>query len=184
MKIFLEPGSGFQNGKDPNGNEIVGSSNSDECIRQCAAFMLEQKEFKETGWNVVLLQNPAKLDAMTDEDVFVTLHLNIYRDSPAAGLRGFYRSTRHHNSEKCKALTITVVKGLRDHIDMYYHGVFNEQRDKHPQLDPIVHARGLATLVEVGFQEDFKEKINSPMVQKNIGMGLALGILRHINSRH
>ncbi len=185
MRIFLECGSGFQSGKDVYGNEIVGSGDSAESVRCCAAYLSEQKDIQENKIKVIVVSNASAMqEEISADDVLCSLHLNFYRDPAAAGLRGFYRSTRRHNSEKCKALAITVVKGLRDHIDMYYHGVYNEQRDKHSQLDPIVHAKGLAALVEVGFREGFKEKANIPMVQKNIGTGLALGILRHIHARH
>jgi hypothetical protein len=185
MKIFLESGSGFQNGKDVYGNEIVGSGISAESVRSCAGYLSEQKEIRENKIEIVpIVDATTQLEKILMEDVLISLHLNFYRDSGAVGLRGFYRSTRHRNSEKCKALAITVVKGLRDHIDMYYHGVYNEQKEKHPQLGPIVHAKGLAALVEVGFKEEFKDKLNTPTVHKNIGTGLALGIIRHLNSVH
>ena len=185
MKIFLEYGLGFQTGKDVYGNEIVGSGDASESVKQCAAYLSEQKEIRENKIEVVSVKDAAALlETISAEDLLISLHLNFYRDSAAVGLRGFYRSTRQPNSEKCKSLAITVVKGLRDHIDMYYHGVYNEQRDKHPQLEPIIKSKGLAALVEVGFKEEFKDKLNTPTVHKNIGTGLALGIIRHLNSRH
>ncbi len=185
MKLYLEAGSGFQSGKDVYGNEIVGSAESIEAVKSCIEYLKSQPEITERKIEIVeTRQAELMIEQMTPADVLVSLHINFYRESAGVGLRGFYRSTRKANSEKCKALAITVTKAVHDHIDMYYHGVYNEQRDKHPQLNPVIHTRALAALVEVGLKEEFKDKINEPAVHKNIGVGLAKGILRHLQAQH
>ena len=185
MKIYLESGSGFKTGKDVYGNEIVGSADTKESVKVCAECLRGEKEIQERKIEIVETNNALIMqEQMTPEDVLISIHFNFYRDSGAVGLRGFYRSTRKHNSEKCKGLAITVVKGLRDHIDMYYHGVYNEQRDKHPELECIVSTKALAAIVEVGFKEEFKDKVSQAMVHTNIGTGLAKGISRYLNAMH
>lgn len=183
MKIYLEAGSGFKTGKDVYGNEIVGSADSAETVKFCAEFLAAQPEIGGQKIEIVQTKNAISLlEGMHPEDILISIHLDFYRDSAGVGLRGFYRSTRKHNSEKCKALAITVTKGLRDHIDMYYHGVFNEQRDKHSELEPIVTSRALAALISVGFKEEFKNKVTETQVHKNIATGIVKGIIRYLNA--
>lgn len=185
MRIFLEAGTGFIKGKDVYGREIVGSADSEGIVKSCAEFLATQNEIREHKIEVVPTKNAVtQMEDMGSDDILISIHVNLYGDPAGEGLRGFYRSSRNQNSEKCKALAITVTKGLRDHIDLYYHGVFNEQRNNFPALEPVVKTKGLSALVEVGFNENLKEKLNHPLIAKNIGDGIGTGILRHLNALH
>jgi hypothetical protein len=185
MRIFLEAGSGFSKGTDAYGREIVGSAESDAVIKSCAEFLSSQKEILDQKIEVLPIKDAlANLEEIKSEDLLISVHLNLYSDPSGEGLRGFYRSSRKHNSEKCKALAITVTKGLHDHIDLYYHGVYNEQRAGHPQLEPVVHAKGLAALVEIGFKEAYRNRVSDPMLARNVGEGIGKGIVRHLSALH
>ncbi len=185
MRLYVEAGTGFKSGKDVFGNEIVGSTESIEAVKNCIDFLKSQKEMEERRIEIIETRNAElQIEEMTPSDLLISLHINFYRESAGVGLRGFYRSTRKHNSEKCKGLAITVTKAIHDHIDMYYHGVYNEQRDKHPELNAIVHTSALAALIEVGLKDDIKDKMNDPAVHRNVGIGLAKGILRHLQAQH
>ncbi len=182
MKVFLEAGSGFKAGRDVYGNEIVGSADSTLAIQKCAQVLESQQTGRESIEIVQTSDASSILESAGNKDLLISLHVNFYRDSAGVGLRGYYRSTRWHNSEKCKAVAITITKAVRDHLDMYYHGVYNEQRDKHPQLEPIIKAPCLAALIEVGLKDEFRDKVTEPAVHANIGTGLARGILRHLQA--
>ncbi|HMV26383.1 MAG TPA: N-acetylmuramoyl-L-alanine amidase [bacterium] len=183
MKIYLEAGVGFQSGTDAYGNEITGSSNTELTVKYLQEYLNNQSEIRDRKTEVITTSNAATvLETMQPEDIFLTVHLNYYRQPQGVGLRGFYRSSRKLNSEKCKALAITVTKALHDHTDVYYHGVFNEQRNNKPQLEPVLSTKATAALVEVGFNDDFKTKSQSEMLHKNLAEGLGKGLVRHINA--
>ncbi|KAB2881096.1 hypothetical protein F9K33_02520 [bacterium] len=185
MRIFLEAGAGFNKGKDVYGREIIGSADSEAIVKSCAAFLSLQKEIRERDIEVLQTKDAVeRLEDINADDLLVSVHVNFYRDPSGEGLRGFYRSSRKHNSEKCKALAITVTKGLHDHIDLYYHGVFNEQRNGSSALESVVQSRGLGALVEVGFSDGNKDMINNAMLSKNIGDGIGIGIIRHLSALH
>ncbi len=185
MRIFLEAGSGFQSGADAYGREIVGSADSGAIVNQCAEFLSKQKEIVDRSIQILPTQNAAtQLEEISDEDILISVHVNLYGNPDGEGLRGFYRSSRQHNSEKCKALAITVTKGLHDHVDMYYHGVYNEQKSTYTQLTPIVKSRSIAALVEIGFSDSRKGIVGDAVLAKNLGNGLGKGILRHLTSQH
>lgn len=185
MRIFLEAGSGFNKGKDVNGREIVGSVDSENIVKSCAEFLSLRNEIRDQKIEILQTRDAVKrIGDMKTEDMLISVHVNLYGDPTGEGLRGFYRSSRKHNSEKCKALAITITKGLHDYIDMYYHGVFNEQRNKYPELEPVIQARGLAALVEVGFKDGQKDQFSNPTLSKNIGDGIGMGILRHLSAMH
>lgn len=185
MKIFLETGSGFSGGHDAYGLEIVGSADSESIVKGCVESLLSQKEIVDRKIDVLQTNDAlATLGEITDGDILISVHVNLYSDSSGEGLRGFYRSSRKHNSEKCKALAITVTKGLHDHVDLYYHGVYNEQRTQVAQLEPVLQSKGLAALVEIGLADKRKDQAKSPMFAKNIGEGLCKGILRHLSALH
>lgn len=185
MRIFLEAGSGFIKGKDVYGREIVGSTDSGNVVKSCAEFLSSHNEIRDQNIELVQTRDAVnQLEDITTDDILISVHFNLYSDPAGEGLRGFYRSSRNHNSEKCKALAITVTKGLRDHIDLYYHGVFNEQRNSFPALEPVVKAKGLSALIEVGFEAGHKDKLSNPMLAKNIGDGIGTGIIRHLSALH
>ena len=185
MRIFLESGSGFNQGKDVYGRDIVGSAGSESIVKNCAEFLSLQKEIKDQNIEVIQTQDAVqRLEEIGGEDILVSVHVNLYSDSSGEGLRGFYRSSRKHNSEKCKALAITVTKGLHDHVDLYYHGVFNEQRNAFPALEPVVQATGLSALVEIGLGNGHKDNLGNTAFAKNIGDGIGIGIIRHLSSLH
>lgn len=186
MKIFLEAGAGFSSGTDAYGREIVGSVDSQTIINKCAEYLSVQKEIKDRSIQIMPVNNASvRLEGdIKPEDILISVHVNLYGAPAGEGLRGFYRSSNKHNSEKCKALAITVTKGLHDHIDLYYHGVYNEQRSHFPQLESIVQSKSIAALVEIGFTTDNKKIATDAMTAKNIGDGLGKGILRHLSSQH
>ena len=185
MRIFLEAGAGFNRDKDVYGREIVGSAESENIVKSCAAFLTSQKEIRDQDIKVLQTKHAVeRLEDIDADDLLVSVHVNLYRDAAGEGLRGFYRSSRKHNSEKCKALAITVTKGLHDHVDLYYHGVFNEQLYSSPALEPVVQTKGLGALIEVGFTDGNKDKINNAMLSKNIGDGIGIGIIRHLSALH
>lgn len=185
MRIFLETGSGFSGGRDAYGLEIVGSVDSESIVKGCIECLSSQKEIKDKKIEVFQTKNAlANLEEITEHDILISMHVNLYRDMAGEGLRGFYRSSRKHNSEKCKALAITVTKGLHDHIDLYYHGVYNENRIHFDQLESVIQTKGLAALVEIGLADNNKDQVNSPMFAKNVGEGLCKGIVRHLSALH
>ena len=185
MRIFLENGSGFLGGRDAYGLEIVGSADSASIVKGCLESLSSQKEIIDQKIEILQTNDAlASLGEITDRDILISVHVNLYREPAGEGLRGFYRSSRKHNSEKCKALAITVTKGLHDHIDLYYHGVYNEQRTHFTQLEPVLQTKGLAALVEIGLTDKNKDQVNSPMFAKNIGEGLCKGIVRHLSAMH
>ena len=185
MRIFLEAGPGFSNGTDAYGREIVESANSDAIVNKCAEYLSAQKEIRDRSIQVMPIKNASsRLEEISAEDLLISVQVNLYGAAAGEGLRGFYRSSKQHNSEKCKALAITVTKGLHDHIDLYYHGVYNEQRSRFPQLESIVKSKSVAALVEIGFAHEHKSLTADATVTKNIGDGLGKGILRHLSSQH
>lgn len=184
MRIYLEAGSGFRDGTDVYGNEIVGSAASDATIRACAEDLNQSAEITQRGIQCVQTADLSTLiDKIQEDDLVVSVHVNFYAEAAGSGLRGYYRSTKWSNSERCKALAITVTKAVHDHVDMYYHGVYNELHDHHAQLEPIVKSKATSCLVEVGFKDDYRDRMNDP-THRNLGRGLAKGILRHLSSRH
>jgi hypothetical protein len=185
MRIFLETGSGFSGGRDANGLEIVGSADSESIVKGCVEFLSSQKEIIDKKIDVIQTKDALSLlEEITDGDILISVHVNLYSNLAGEGLRGFYRSSRKHNSEKCKALAITVTKGLHDHIDLYYHGVYNEHRTHFAQLEPVIQTKGLAALVEIGLADKNKTQVKSLMFAKNIGEGISKGIVRHLSALH
>ncbi len=183
MKIFIESGSGFQSGADLYGREITGSSSTALAAQYLVDYLKNQNEIRSLGIQVETTDNAGTLlSSMTVDDLLFSLHLNFYAVKEGEGLRGFYRSTQKQNSEKCKALAITVTKALSDHMDMYYYGVYNEQRDKHPQLNAVVNAPCLAALIEIGLHDSLKDRSAADGLHKNVAVGIGLGIIRHLSA--
>lgn len=183
MNIYLEAGSGFNSGHDVCGREIVGSAETSPTIQACCDELNQHTEVAGKSIRAVSLAETVPSE-VNDSDLLISVHFNFYRDSAGVGLRGYYRSTHLSNSERCKALAITVTKALHDHVDMYYHGVFNEKSQQHPGLAAMSKSKAVSCIVEVGFDESFKQKAGDLQVHHNIGSGIARGILRHLSSFH
>lgn len=183
MNIYLEAGSGFNGGHDVYGREIVGSAETSPTIRACCEELNRHTEVSDKSIRVIPLTETAPA-GISAGDLLISVHFNFYRDSAGVGLRGYYRSTHLSNSERCKALAITVTKALHDHVDMYYHGVFNEKSQQHPELASMSKSKAVSCIVELGFDEAFKEKAGDLQLHQNIGSGIARGILRHLSALH
>lgn len=185
MTIWIESTPGFLTGRDAYGRAIVGSFDSSEIAKACADFLQKQAPVAERKIQVKTIPNAMSvLDALDEEDLLFSIFINFYNEVGGKGLRGFYRSTKRHNSEKCKALSITVTKAVKDHTDLYYHGVYNEVQVRAPQLEALTKSRSLASGVEIGLDAEDKIQCSHPMFHKNLGDGIGTGILRHLGGKH
>lgn len=185
MTIFIESGSGFAPFMDVYGHEITGSGDSTTAVAEAQKTLHNHPDILDNGRKIIVTPDIRPyIETAASEDLLISLHINFFRDPRGEGLRGYYRSTRHINSEYCKGLAITLLKAAYDHLDLYYHGVYNEQRFRHPALNAIIAFPGLAAIIEVGLSEKMKDKLISTAISLHIGQAVAKGILRYLNADH
>ncbi len=177
MNIYLFANSVLNQTTDVYGYTIAEILDSSESVKTCYHYLTDPVN-QAGDIKVRIAEHSRELICLTGEqDLIVSLQTVLYENKAGNGLRGFYRSSRHRNSERCKGLAITLLKSMKDHSDLYYHGVFNELRDRHPDPLPYVNVRPLAAMIEVGYGTGDPQR--HPRLK---GISLARGILRHLNA--
>ena len=177
MNIYLFSNMVLNQNADVYGYAIRDIIDSSESVKTCFDYLTDSGN--QAG-NIEIHTASSTQELMLlngVNDIVVSLQTVLYEKKEGSGLRGFYRSTRHPNYERCKGLAITILKSMKDHSDLYYHGVFNELRDRHPDPAPYVNVKPVAALIEVGYDASDRQRHH-----RLKGIALARGILRHLNA--
>lgn len=177
MNIYLFSNMVLNQNADVYGHAIREIIDSTESVKTCFDYLTDSGN--QAGDNEVHIASTAQELMLVNgiNNIVVSLQTVLYEKKEGSGLRGFYRSARHPNSERCKGLAITLLKSMKDHSDLYYHGVFNELRDRHPDPAPYVNVKPVAAMIEVGYEAADRQRHH-----RLKGIALARGILRYLNA--
>jgi hypothetical protein len=177
MNIYLFANTDLKQSTDVYGYTIVDTLDTSESITTCYDYLTDPGHGLIAS-QVHIVKHIHELIPLCDPtDLIVSLQTVVYESKAGSGLRGYYRSTRYPNSERCKALAITLLKSVHDHSGLYYQGVYNELRDRHPDLTCVVKVKPVAAMIEIGYE------VQDPTRHHRIkGIALGRGILRHVNA--
>ena len=112
MNLFLFANSVLNQTSDVYGYTIADILDSSESVKTCYDYLTDPVN-QAGDIKVHIAAHAQELLGLTDEhDLIVSLQTVVYENKAGSGLRGFYRSSRHRNSERCKGLAITLLKSM------------------------------------------------------------------------
>ncbi len=151
MRVYLFANPGLLSAEDVYGHHVTEASGSDETVKFCFDYVNDPSHGLN-GIEFITAARPQEIITQEETgDLVIAVQNSVYETVAGSGVRGYYRSPRYPNSERCKALAITVLKSVKDHSDLYYHGVYNELRDRHIDLSCVVKVRAVAAVIEIGY---------------------------------
>lgn len=177
MRVYLFANPGLLSAEDVYGHKTTEASDSADTVKTCLEY-INDPSHGLIGIECITAASPQEIIMKADTgDLVIAVQNSVYETIAGSGIRGYYRSTRYPNSERCKALAITVLKSVKDHSDLYYHGVYNELRDRHIDLTSVVKVRAVAAMIEIGYAAGDTRRHH-----RLKGIAIGRGILRYLNA--
>lgn len=153
---------------EQNGGKVVMTRETKDGLYTKKSKTLSEKKTED-------LHNRKKIIEDANCDVFVTIHLNSFKESKYYGAQTFYKT----EDESSKLLATYIQDELRDVLDKSNHRLPQERDNVF-----LINEMGLpSVLIECGFLSNSKEEqlLNTEEYQEKIAWAIYIGIMKYFS---
>ncbi|MEW9094384.1 MAG: N-acetylmuramoyl-L-alanine amidase [Clostridiaceae bacterium] len=144
-----------------------------------------KKYFEEKGFQVYMTREEDVLLSLKDigdfvndkkPDVFVSVHVNSFKDPGYDGISAFYHSPDGFQNEERIELAETIQE------EVSKDGIWFDRGIKEQDIAVLRYSKYVCSLVEVGFMtnKEDRAKLQNENILKNTGENIANGIIKYI----